>query len=226
MAEHIPPGLLGPPPPLTPYRERARLSDADDLTWYAVYTVAQQETLADRSLRLRGYDTFCPLERVGRVRRRATRPGQKPQRVWVRLPYYPNYIFVGARPGQSIGHVFGTMGVIELVRSDGVPARIPPGIIAATLARSRKDPADPDDESHGRRLMGEAARSLRPRLTEGTIVETLAGRGEVAIDTGDSLRVWLEMFGTRQLVPVADPDAVEVIAPPPDTKKTAKSGKG
>lgn len=201
------------------------MTDSPDLTWYAAYTVPQQERMADCFLRLRDYETFYPIERVRRRRRREGRIDPEP--ITVKVPYFPRYIFVAGRPGQSMGHVFGSMGVVDMVRyaADGMPARVPSRLIGLLLAQSSPDlpdPANPNEPPHGRRVMGVVDRTIRPRLMTGTTIRYGIFTAEVSVDDDDGLRVWLTLLGGRKLVPISDPDSVEVLAPPPDTARKAQ----
>jgi len=76
--------------------------------WYAVYTKARQETVAEENLQRQGFETFLPW--ITQLRRRRGK--------WLDVtePLFPRYLFTRLDPaGQDIGPIRSTFGVTRLV---------------------------------------------------------------------------------------------------------------
>lgn len=189
------------------------MSDFPFPHWYAVYTHASHEWLADERLRKLGFFTFLPIERVRRRQRMANR-GWVPK--WVRVPYFPRYMFVAVRAGEALAPVYGAFGVADVVNCEGRPLLIRHRVIDELMAITTEDP-EYDAARSGVRLVGTVDRTKRVRLEQGQVVgfaPTSAFRGieaPVAIDDDKELALWLHMFGEIRKVTLSNPDAVEVL---------------
>lgn len=173
--------------------------------WYAVYTRPNHERKVDAELRRIGYPTFYPFHRV---RRRRKRPNVNIYFVeWIDQPYFTRYLFV-ALPNQHCGlySAANAEGVCEIVSYGGSPLEIPHPVIDELMERA---------DQQG--LIAEIDMTERKRLSPGERVTfgdntALAGLvGEVSIDAGKEIRVWLKMFGVDREVSVS-PRAIAGIA--------------
>lgn len=98
--------------------------------WYAVYTRARAEALAQEHLRRQGYKVYLP--RHMKRRRHARRTD------FVLAPLFPRYLFVAIdRLQQRWRPIISTVGVCDLVRQGDLPAQIPEGLIEELQARQR-----------------------------------------------------------------------------------------
>ena len=105
-------------------------------TWHAVLCKPRREALAEANLRKQGYEVYLP--RMIRRRRRAGRWEQTIE------PLFPRYLFLDAGAGgRGLAPVRSTLGVSDLVRCAGAPARVPPGIVEAL-----REAADPVTGCH------------------------------------------------------------------------------
>jgi len=96
--------------------------------WYAVYTKPRQERIALLNLERQHFECFLPLADNPYQRRRPRRLRSE--------PLFPRYLFLKARPAcQSLATVRSTRGVVGLVRMGFELIEVPPGIIAALMAR-------------------------------------------------------------------------------------------
>jgi len=94
-------------------------------TWYCVQTKARGEICAQRNLERQGFECFLP--RIQRRLRCATLPRLRT----VIEPLFPGYLFVRADTArQSLATVRSTLGVVDLVRFAGMPARVGDAIVA------------------------------------------------------------------------------------------------
>ena len=95
--------------------------------WYAVYTKACRESLAEEHLRRQGYEVYYP-----RIRELCRRRGRWELAI---KPLFPRYLFVSVdRDDGSLAPVRSTRGVIDLVRFAGVPKILPHELIASIKA--------------------------------------------------------------------------------------------
>ena len=83
--------------------------------WYACRTRPRAEKQAERSLRLRGVESYLPLlEQVRQWTDRTKRVG---------FPLFAGYVFVRFSPGMA-HEVLRTPGVLTIIRNDGSPAPV------------------------------------------------------------------------------------------------------
>ena len=102
------------------------------LSWYLVYSKARQEQKALTNLVRQGYCVYLP--RV-RVRRRVARRIRT-----VVEPMFPRYLLIHlSDESDDWGPIRSTLGVSDLVRFGGVPARVPDELVAALRARDDDD---------------------------------------------------------------------------------------
>lgn len=96
--------------------------------WYAVYTRARSESLAQEHLRRQGYEVYLPS--CMKHRRHARRTD------FVRAPLFPRYLFVALdRLHQRWHPIRSTVGVCDLVRRGDLPAEVPEGLVEELQAR-------------------------------------------------------------------------------------------
>jgi transcription antitermination factor NusG len=112
------------PRPANPHLD----ASAPGLVWYAVMTEPQREEDADRDLRRQRYWTFFPH------RREMVKVGRFVFRDIVR-PLFPNYLFVGVRPGMGLGLAARSVGVAMILGIGGVPLPIPDPVITEIMER-------------------------------------------------------------------------------------------
>jgi transcriptional antiterminator RfaH len=100
--------------------------------WFAVYTKAGKERLAEGNLAAQGFETYLP--RLARQRGRAKRVLPGP------VPMFPRYLFVrldlDAGPWRA---VHSTYGVSRLVSFGDRPAPLPDAVIDGLRAREGAD---------------------------------------------------------------------------------------
>jgi transcriptional antiterminator RfaH len=166
----------------------------DQVIWYAVHTGARAEWLVHSELRRQGFETLY-LHYLASV----AHAGRK---IGILRPYFPRYLFVGLKPGQSIGTVNNTAGVSAVVYFGDEPLRIPDHVIAELRGRG---------DQMGR--IQSADETERKALTDGAEVRIISGPfagllATVARDKGKAVQCWIRMFGHRTRATVS-PDDVE-----------------
>jgi transcriptional antiterminator RfaH len=177
-------------------------ADTDAIRWYAVMSGPREEFVADENLRRQGYMTWIPHERI---RRRRKLPNVDRFRIdWVNEPHFPRYLFVALRkPTESIFQVNETDGVSTVVYCGDEPLPIPCKVMDELMERANGDG-----------LMGVVDRTERLKFTPGAkvrFVDESAFAGLMAvvdIDMGPNVRIWLNMLGKKQSIPVA-PNTIE-----------------
>ncbi len=98
--------------------------------WFAVYTRARAEALAQEHLRRQGYEVYLPSHMKRRRHARRTD--------FVRAPLFPRYLFVAIdRLHQRWRPIISTAGVCDLVRRGDLPAQLPTGLVEELRARQR-----------------------------------------------------------------------------------------
>ena len=102
--------------------------------WVLAYTLALHDRRAQKSLALRGLESYCPTYQVTQhLRRRVqredgTRTVDKIPVVTVRS-LFPRYLFVQVPPGRTYDDVRSAIGIESLVLQDGTPAIVPDELI-------------------------------------------------------------------------------------------------
>lgn len=100
--------------------------------WYAASVFPGKEGLAERHLRMQGFDSFVPrCEKTTRhARRIETRPAA----------YFPGYMFIALDVAlQRWRSVNGTFGVRSLVMQGERPLPVPSGLVERFIALTGKD---------------------------------------------------------------------------------------
>ena len=91
-----------------------------DAVWYVLHSKPRKEDFLLDQLRLNGFEAYCPFVRVATVNPRARK---------VR-PYFPSYVFLHVDLGQSKASSLQWIpGATGFVSFDGIPARVPEGLI-------------------------------------------------------------------------------------------------
>lgn len=187
------------------------------MRWYVAMTKGRRELqwAAHRLLRQQGFESLLPFEEVTKTIR------GKP--IFVRVPLYPRYLFVGCDHPGAVHAINRTPGVSTVVWGVDGPYEVPRSAIEAEL---RRGDLIEDSEDGGDDLAG--AIRIRPpdaddcwygrkRLKRGTDVAVVEGpfagfTGNVILDKGRSIVVEVSLFG--RLSPAElPPSAVEPIAP-------------
>lgn len=172
-------------------------------TWFAAMTKPGAEWEADFELKLLGFETFLPFERV-RQRRKVP---NRPQHVVVELekPLYSRYLFVALQPGQSLYAVNTAAAVSTVVHMAGEPLCIPDAAITALMERCGSDG-----------LFRHRDTLVRQRLSVGAYVKFLENGplfglvAQVAADLGKNIRVVTRLFGVEVEVSTAPENVIEM----------------
>lgn len=168
------------------------------MTWYVAHTLARAEAMAEHYLREAGYGTLY-LHRLVTVThaRRSLK---------VLRPYFARYVFFEAGERQGLYAAAKATGVSVIVGNAMGPLEIPSAVMREL--RSRGD-------GHG--LVDEqVVEDGRRRFTVGSRVRVAGGPlegffAEVALDDGEQVRVWLQMFG-GQIEAIFDPTGLQASA--------------
>lgn len=174
------------------------------MQWFAVMTNPRCEETAARNLKRGGYYTFFPHERRRRRRKRANANSFIIE--WVTRPYFNRYIFVALREGQGLYGVNEADGVSTVVYSGPDPLQIPIPVMDELMARGDKNGQVGAFDDVSRKL-------FKPdQLVAFKDNSPLCGLlGQIAVDNGKEVSVWLTMLGVRRKVSV-DPSVVAEIA--------------
>lgn len=129
-----------PPEPATPQTMSNRLiapafstqsCAPSTLAWHLIHTKPRQEALALTNLSRQGFECYIPMLRLQKIRQRKT--------AIVAEPMFPRYLFIRldtSGSGQSWSPIRSTLGVNQLVRFGGQPAKVDGQLI--DLIRSRE----------------------------------------------------------------------------------------
>lgn len=125
----MPPAEQAPPPePATPQPMSNRLiapplstqsCAPSTLAWYLIHTKPRQEALALTNLSRQGFECYMPMLRLQKIRQRKA--------ATVAEPMFPRYLFIRldtSGSGQSWSPIRSTLGVNQLVRFGGQPAKV------------------------------------------------------------------------------------------------------
>lgn len=100
--------------------------------WYLVYSKARQERKALENLTRQGYTVYMPRVRTRRRIGSRMRP--------VVEPMFPRYLLIHlSDESDDWGPIRSTLGVSNLVRFGGVPARVPDALVDGLRARDDAD---------------------------------------------------------------------------------------
>ncbi|MDO8413117.1 MAG: transcription/translation regulatory transformer protein RfaH [Gallionellaceae bacterium] len=142
-----PPGTASPPEPATPQQMPRQLiapafssqtSAPNTLSWYLIHTKPRQEALALTNLSRQGFECYMPMLRLQKIRQRKT--------AMVAEPMFPRYLFIRldtSGSGQSWSPIRSTLGVNQLVRFGGQPAKVDGQLIDLIRSREQGTQAQP-----------------------------------------------------------------------------------
>lgn len=155
-----------------------------DLAWFIIVTNVRGERRAAQALARKGVASYLPVT-IKRGKRKGT----------VRVdPLMPRYLFVAFSPSDSFWALRSVDGVESVVRFDGVPVRVPIGIIAAFVEREMKGEFDET-----------VRKAPQAAFKAGQAVEVASGpfTGLVAAVTrckpGERVHVLLDLMGRKTL---------------------------
>ena len=118
---------------LTPPQQTAITAAAKNtLSWYLIHTKPRQEALALTNLTRQGFDCYMPLLKLERIRQRKVMMEQEPM--------FPRYFFIrldSSGLGQSWAPIRSTLGVTQLVRFGGQPAKVDDQLIILLQSRDQ-----------------------------------------------------------------------------------------
>lgn len=93
--------------------------------WYCVQTKVRAEEQALLNLQRQAFECFLP-----RIQRRLRRANVRQRRTAIE-PLFPGYLFLHVDAAQqSLATVRSTLGVVDLVRFGGIPARVGDALVA------------------------------------------------------------------------------------------------
>lgn len=104
------------------------------LSWYLIHTKPRQEALALANLTRQGFYCYMPLLKLERIHQRKV--------IVVLEPMFARYLFIRLEAGglgQSWAPIRSTMGVTQLVRFGGHPAKVADQLITQLQARDQTD---------------------------------------------------------------------------------------
>ena len=142
-----PPETASPPEPATPQPLPRQLiapplstqsSALSTLSWYLIHTKPRQEALALTNLSRQGFECYMPMLRLQKIRQRKT--------ALVAEPMFPRYLFIRldtSGSGQSWSPIRSTLGVNQLVRFGGQPAKVDGQLIDLIRSREQGTHAQP-----------------------------------------------------------------------------------
>jgi transcriptional antiterminator RfaH len=108
------------------------------LAWYLIHTKPRQEALALTNLSRQGFECYMPMLRLQKIRQRKT--------ALVAEAMFPRYLFIRldtSGSGQSWSPIRSTLGVNQLVRFGGQPARVDGQLIDLIRSREQGTHAQP-----------------------------------------------------------------------------------
>lgn len=154
--------------------------------WYVLHSKPRKEDFLLDQLKSHGFEAYCPFVRVNTVNPRARK---------IR-PYFPGYVFLQADLGQSKASSLQWMpGATGFVSFDGIPARVPEGLIP-TL-RQRVDEVNASG--------GELFHELKPGDQVRVVGGPFAGYEaifDVRLPGSERVRVLLKLLQQRRQLPV------------------------
>ena len=136
-----------PPEPATPQTMSNRLIAPafstqsfapSTLAWHLIQTKPRQEALALTNLSRQGFECYMPMLRLQKIRQRKT--------AIVAEPMFPRYLFIRldtSGTGQSWSPIRYTLGVNQLVRFGGQPAKVDGQLIDLIRSREQDRPPEP-----------------------------------------------------------------------------------
>lgn len=113
-------------------------STSSTLTWYLIHTKPRQEALALTNLSRQGFECYMPMLKLQKIRQRKT--------ALVAEPMFARYLFIRldtSGSGQSWSPIRSTLGVNQLVKFGGQPAKVDGQLIDLIRFREQNNPAQP-----------------------------------------------------------------------------------
>jgi transcriptional antiterminator RfaH len=157
-----------------------------DAPWYVLHSKPRKEEFLLDQLRLSGFEAYCPHVRVLTVNPRARK---------IR-PYFPGYVFLQADLGKNKASSLQWMpGATGFVSFDGIPARVPDGLIP--ILRQRVDEVN----ASGGELLHELKSGDQVRVVEGPFAGYEA-IFDVRLPGTERVRVLLKLLQQRRQLPV------------------------
>ncbi|MGV0983539.1 MAG: transcription/translation regulatory transformer protein RfaH [Limnohabitans sp.] len=108
------------------------------MTWYLIYTKPRQEAVALTNLSRQGFECYLPMLRVEKIRHRKT--------ALVAETMFPRYLFIRldtSGNGQSWSPIRSTLGVNQMVKFGGHPAKVDAQLVDHIRFRETSQPAQP-----------------------------------------------------------------------------------
>ena len=108
------------------------------LAWHLIHTKPRQEALALTNLSRQGFECYMPMLRLQKIRQRKT--------AIVAEPMFPRYLFIRldtSGTGQNWSPIRSTLGVNQLVRFGGQPAKVDGQLIDLIRSREQDRPPEP-----------------------------------------------------------------------------------
>jgi transcriptional antiterminator RfaH len=116
----------------------ARASTSSALTWYLIHTKPRQEAVALTNLSRQGFECYLPMLKVEKIRQRKT--------ALVAEAMFPRYLFIRldtSDTAQSWSPIRSTLGVNQLVKFGGQPAKVDAQLIDLIRFREISRPSQP-----------------------------------------------------------------------------------
>jgi transcriptional antiterminator RfaH len=113
-------------------------SATNALNWYLIHTKPRQEVLALTNLSRQGFECYMPMLKLEKIRQRKA--------ALVTEPLFPRYLFIRldtGRFGQSWSPIRSTLGVNQLVRFGGQPAKVDKQLVNQLFWREQGAVAHP-----------------------------------------------------------------------------------
>ena len=173
--------------------------DNSQMGWHAAYTEHGRELFARDNLRARGVETICLFDSVTR---RIKVRGQNAYRVVVRdEPLFPHYLFVNT---VDYACVRETRGVVDLVKSGGVPLCMPHRVIERLRALAGPDGCMTRLDTTKPSFHFKAAAGDRVEFVKGSPLYGLIGRiASIArLDESGEVTAWVNMLGGERQIEV------------------------
>jgi transcriptional antiterminator RfaH len=156
-----------------------------DASWYVLHSKPRKEEFLLDQLRLNKFEAYCPMLKVTPVNPRSRK----------RVPYFPGYVFLRVDLSQEKASSLQWMpGATGFVSFDGMPARVPEGLMNAL--RQKVDAVNAAG--------GETLHELEPGQTVRVTGGPFAGYEAIfdaRIPGSERVRVLLKLLQRRQ-VPV------------------------
>ena len=108
------------------------------MTWFLIYTKPRQEAVALTNLSRQGFECYLPMLKVEKIRQRKI--------ALVAEVMFPRYLFIRldtSGTGQSWSPIRSTLGVNQMVKFGGQPAKVDAQLIDLIRFRETSRPAKP-----------------------------------------------------------------------------------